>query len=160
MLDEYQNLTVEMSDASVLLRKLSTLFLENQWIHRHPVRVNVRFNNLCLISHRVEKNNYDIKEIVETIFDEFPQRNVPSEGFGPIALRFEAEPQATTLRMFLDIRGDTDTGLFKNIEQYLHNHMTFNDMPEHTNFLEAGVPLEMFISEFLTPISWGLRVPF
>jgi hypothetical protein len=163
MLEEYPNVTVEMDDASWLLHKLSKIFLENEWVHRHPVRVNTRFNNLVIISHRIEKSDYALSKIIETLFESFPPwvatGGCTAAKFGPINVQLVAEvPTYNTLRMYLEIRSQAEERLFKGIEDYLRYHATFNDIPESSNFLEAGVPLELFITEFLTPVSWGIKV--
>lgn len=155
MQDEATHVTVQMDDASWLLRQIEKIFGPDASNPMMPIRVTLRMERFFLIAHSVQ--SYDAGDRMRKFFDQIEANG----SFGAPTVEITREENnyghGETLRVSFSLYMKDAPILKRAIADYIRYHVTFTE-DDAANWMDAGVPLNIFVTEFLTPVSWGMKV--
>jgi hypothetical protein len=148
-------MTVQMDDASWLLRQIAKIFGPDASNPIMPIRVSLRMERLFFITHNAQ--SYEAGDRMRKFFDQIELSGSFGAPIVEIAREENSYMGAGALRVAFSIYIKESPVLRRAIADYIRHHVTFTE-DEAANWMDAGVPLAVFVTEFLTPVSWGMKV--
>jgi hypothetical protein len=142
-----------MDDASWLLRQIEKLFGPDSSSPMMPIRVSLRMERLFLIAHNVP--SYEAGDRMRKFLDQIEASG--SFGEPTVEVSKEKNDYSGNLRVSFSIYLKDASILKRAIFDYIRYHVTFTE-DDAANWMDAGVPLALFVTEFLSPVSWGMKV--